>query len=164
MGPGPASFRAPVPSNAASSQKASAPSPAAMNRCGTRPRHDVHHFVVNRSASDSFPAVNFGFEYVSTSHVNPCEQPNSCCAGGGDGVTIGIFLALLWVGANWSLVNLPANDFAEDLSEEGKRTKSLGQVDRQVPTFAVCIQNACWPVSSFSPGTSRRKQRGDQIG
>jgi hypothetical protein len=47
---------------------------------------------------------------------------NSCVAGGGDGVPFGIFLAII---KGWELsLTCRQGDFAEDLSEEGKRTKA----------------------------------------
>jgi hypothetical protein len=52
---------------------------------------------------------------------------NSRSAGGGDGVTFGVFPRNT---KGWSGLKLPLTsrqgDFAEDLSEEGKRTKSSG--------------------------------------
>ena len=52
---------------------------------------------------------------------------NSRGAGGGDGVPFGIFPAIIkgWGGLELSLT-CRQGDFAEDLSEEGKRTKASG--------------------------------------
>jgi hypothetical protein len=50
---------------------------------------------------------------------------NNCGAGGGNGVPFGIFPAIIkaWSGLELSLT-CRQGDFAEDLSEEGKQTKS----------------------------------------
>jgi len=50
---------------------------------------------------------------------------NSCGAGGGDGVPFGIFPTIIrgWSGLELSLT-YRQGDFAEDLSEEGRRTKA----------------------------------------
>ena len=52
---------------------------------------------------------------------------NSGGAGGGDGVTFGIFLAIIkgWSGLELSLTCLQ-DDFAEDLSEEEMQTQASG--------------------------------------
>jgi hypothetical protein len=52
---------------------------------------------------------------------------NSCGAGGGDGVPFGIFPTIIkgWSGLELSLT-CRQGEFAEDLEEEGRRTKASG--------------------------------------
>ena len=53
------------------------------------------------------------------------HSPNSCRAGGGDGVPFGIFLAIIKGCSGLELsLTCRQGDFAEDLSEEGMRTKA----------------------------------------
>jgi hypothetical protein len=82
-----------------------------------------------------FNAGIFSFTGTSKSPLNVfrhreltlARSPSSWGAGGGDGVPCGIFPAIIkgWSGLELSLT-CPRGDFADDLSEEGKRTKSSG--------------------------------------
>jgi len=59
--------------------------------------------------------------------VNAARSRNSCGAGGGDGVPFGIFPTIIkgWSGLELSLT-CRQGEFAEDLEEEGRRTKASG--------------------------------------
>ena len=80
-----------------------------------------------------FNAGIFSFTGTSKSPLNMfrlreltlARGRNSCGAGGGDGVPSGIFPAIIkgWSGLELSLT-CRQGDFAEDLSEEGRQTKS----------------------------------------
>jgi hypothetical protein len=80
---------------------------------------------------------------------------NAIGAGGADGVASGIFLIFIrgWSGLELSLT-CRQSEIAEDLSDKERERKRKGQVDKQMPPLARCIQNA------GSPHTIKRTNRG----
>jgi hypothetical protein len=77
---------------------------------------------------------------------------NGCRTGSGDGVPLVFFSYSIkgWSGLELSLT-CRQGDFAEDLSEKECGRKRQGQVDKQMPPFAGCIQNAGWNDSRTKP-------------
>jgi len=93
---------------------------------------------------------------------------NSCGAGGGDVVPFGIFPRIIkaWSGLELSLT-YRQGDFAEDLSEEGKRTKTSGtswQTDAAIRSLYTKKQPACKPPACKFMGWRRGSKASFQAG
>jgi len=72
--------------------------------------------------------------YVSASRINACEEPDSCGAGGGDGLPSALFPSII---RGWSGLELPLtrrqDEIGEDPTGEGNRTKTSGKVGPDGP-------------------------------